>query len=82
MKRLVAGLGVVAGLGTGLAWTGAASAAVPVGGCPSDRWELRASPTHSTGSPAVDLNEDGLSCWMEAPEGGGIFTVQDNVVRQ
>ena len=78
MKRLVAGLGV-ATLAAG-AWTVAAAAAVPVGGCPSGRWELRASPSHSIGSPAVDLNMDGLSCWMEAPEGGGLYTVQDNVV--
>ncbi|HEX2701260.1 MAG TPA: hypothetical protein VHM89_13755 [Acidimicrobiales bacterium] len=78
MKRLITGLGAVA-VAAGV-WAGGAHAAVPVGGCPTDAWELRASPSHSIGSKAVDLNGDGLSCWLEAPAGSNLFTTQDNVV--
>ena len=65
-----------------LASAGPASADSPIGGCPSPKWELRASPSEDVaGTPSVDVNADGMSCYMEAPEGGGIFTIIDNVVR-
>ncbi|HZD17955.1 MAG TPA: hypothetical protein VE669_07425 [Actinomycetota bacterium] len=51
-------------------------AGTPVGGCPTPEWELREDPGHAN----TDLNGDGLSCWLEAPEGGGVFTIIDNVV--
>jgi hypothetical protein len=61
---------------------GPAAADPPIGGCPSPKWELRASPSDDvSGTPSVDVNADGLSCYLEAPEGGGIFTVIDNVVK-
>jgi hypothetical protein len=55
----------------------------PVGGCPTPEWELRASPApgETSGEQSNDQNGDGLSCYLEAPEGGGIFTIIDNVVR-
>ena len=37
-------------------------------------------PVDSTGTASFDQNGDGLSCYLEAPEGGGIFTVIDNAV--
>jgi hypothetical protein len=52
----------------------------PVGGCPTDEWILDAAPTEGTGLPSADGNGDGLSCFLEAPEGGGIFTIIDNRV--
>jgi len=53
----------------------------PVGGCPTSEWELRASPPADIkGSASTDQNGDGLSCYLEAPEGGGIFTIVDNPV--
>lgn len=65
-------------LWTGLMfWAPSASAGPPVGGCPTAEWQLRASPV---GHANADVNGDGLSCWLEAPEGGGIFTIIDNVV--
>lgn len=78
MKRLV----VIASLGLllplGLVGRGLAR---PVGGCPTDRWTLRAAPTGDvSGSPSADGNGDGLSCYLEAPVGGGIFTIIDNRV--
>jgi hypothetical protein len=57
------------------------SSARPVGGCPTDSWVLRASPPPDIpGSPSVDGNGDGLSCYLEAPVGGGVFTIIDNRV--
>lgn len=53
----------------------------PVGGCPTPSWELRATIDGATGAPSADGNGDGLSCYLEAPEGGGIFTIVDNRVR-
>jgi hypothetical protein len=68
--------------GLSLASAGPAAAGPPIGGCPSPKWELRASPSEDvTGTPSVDVNGDGMSCYMEAPEGGGIFTIIDNVVK-
>jgi hypothetical protein len=65
-----------------LASAGPAAADPPIGGCPSPKWELRASPSGDvSGTASVDVNGDGLSCYLEAPEGGGIFTIIDNVVR-
>ena len=53
----------------------------PVGGCPTDRWILDEAPTgEEVGIPSFDGNGDGLSCYLEAPEGGGIFTIIDNRV--
>jgi hypothetical protein len=53
----------------------------PIGRCPTPEWELREIPPESIGTPSVDGNGDGLSCFMEAPEGGGVFTIVDNRVR-
>jgi hypothetical protein len=63
--------------------TGApASGKPPVGGCPTASWELRPTPSGDlAGTPSFDVNGDGLSCYLEAPEGGGIFTIIDNAVR-
>ena len=59
---------------------GSALARPPVGGCPTVEWELRASPPPEiSGSQSTDGNGDGLSCFLEAPEGGGIFTIVDNI---
>ncbi|MGH2580970.1 MAG: hypothetical protein ACRDGP_09025 [Actinomycetota bacterium] len=57
-----------------------ANARPPVGGCPTSAWVLRASPTGASGAPSIDQNHDGLSCFLEAPVGSGLFTVIDNVV--
>ena len=61
---------------------GSAHARPPVGGCPTPEWELRASPApgESPGWQSNDMNGDGLSCFLEKPEGGGVFTIIDNVV--
>lgn len=66
-----------------LAWTAPAAARPPIGGCPTPEWELRASPSGGgvSGLPGVDLNGDGMSCWLEAPEGSGLFVIMDNVVK-
>ena len=54
----------------------------PIGRCPTADWELRASPPPEiSGSQSTDGNGDGLSCFLEAPEGGGIFTIVDNISR-
>jgi len=69
-------------IGSTLAAAPAAVARPPVGGCPTSSWELRESPSGDiTGTASADQNGDGLSCYMEAPEGGGIFTIVDNAVR-
>lgn len=52
----------------------------PVGGCPTDEWILDATPAGGAGFQSADGNGDGLSCFLEAPEGGGIFTIIDNRV--
>jgi hypothetical protein len=66
----------------GFAWTALAAASPPIGWCPSSKWELQTSPPEDvSGTPSVDVNGDGMSCFMEAPEGGGIFTIVDNMVR-
>jgi hypothetical protein len=57
---------------------GSAVAKPPVGGCPSAEWFLAPSPDDISGSPSADQNGDGFSCFLEAPEGGGIFTIVDN----
>ena len=77
MKRmLVIVLGVL--LPLGLVGTGLAR---PVGGCPTDRWILAPAPTGDiSGITSADGNGDGLSCYLEAPVGGGIFTIVDNRV--
>jgi hypothetical protein len=65
-----------------VAWTVPAAAGPPIGGCPTPEWELRASPSGGvSGAPGVDLNGDGMSCWLEAPEGSGLFVIMDNVVK-
>jgi hypothetical protein len=68
-------------IGSAVAVAPAAVAKPPVGVCPTSEWELRASPPDITGSASVDQNGDGLSCYLEAPEGGGIFTIIDNPVK-
>ena len=68
-------------IGSTLAAAPAAVAKPPVRGCPTSSWELRESPpVDSTGTASFDQNGDGLSCYLEAPEGGGIFTIIDNAV--
>jgi hypothetical protein len=68
-------------IGSALAAAPAATAKPPVGQCPTSEWELRASPTGGTnGGASNDQNGDGLSCYLEKPEGGGVFTIVDNVV--
>jgi hypothetical protein len=57
---------------------GSAVAKPPIGGCPTAEWFLDESPTDITGAQSVDQNGDGMSCFLEAPEGGGIFTIVDN----
>lgn len=76
MRRLLVSMAAIGALVVPLA--GSAAAKPPVGGCPSARWFLAPSPTDVSGSPSVDQNGDGLSCFVEAPEGGGIFTIVDN----
>ena len=81
MRRIVIMSALI--LGSTLWAAPAADAKPPRGGCPTPEWELRASPPAD--DPAfngkTDQNGDGLSCWLEAPEGGGIFTIIDNTVR-
>jgi len=81
MKRIVAIFVLATSISIGA--IGVADAGPrPAGGCPSAKWELRAAPTGDvSGSPSVDGNGDGLSCYLEAPEGGGISTIVDNTVR-
>ena len=76
MRRSLTWAAAVAALAMPLA--GPAVAKPPVGGCPSSSWFLAESPDDISGSPSVDQNGDGLSCFLEAPEGGGIFTIVDN----
>jgi len=76
MRRLLAMTAAIGALALPLA--GSAAAKPPVGGCPSSSWFLAPSPADISGSPSVDQNGDGLSCFLEAPEGGGIFTIVDN----
>lgn len=68
---------VMMSMSLGLASEGLAR---PVGGCPTDEWILDAAPTDVKGITSTDGNGDGLSCYLEAPEGGGIFTIIDNRV--
>ena len=71
-------------IGSTLAAAPAADAKPPVGGCPTSEWELRAAPPADDPDfvGKSDQNGDGLSCYLEAPEGGGIFTIIDNTVRR
>jgi hypothetical protein len=55
-----------------------AAAAPPVRGCPTEAWELLPTHTGGPGDPSADGNGDGLSCFLEAPKGSGIFTIVDN----
>jgi hypothetical protein len=78
MKRLImiVSVGMLAPLGLS-----SGGLAKPVGGCPSDNWILDAAPSGDiSGSPSADGNGDGLSCYLEAPAGSGIFTIIDNRV--
>jgi hypothetical protein len=56
-------------------------ASAPVGECPTAKWVLRASPSAGSGAVSVDVNGNGLSCWLEEPEGSGLFTVIDDIAR-
>jgi hypothetical protein len=58
-----------------------ATASPPTRGCPTSEWVLRASPSGGSGVPSVDQNHDGLSCFLEAPRGSGLYTVIDNAAR-
>ena len=71
----------VIGGGSLLAWPTAVGARSPIGECPTAAWELRAAPSGGSGTASVDVNRNGLSCFLEAPEGGGVFTVIDDVAR-
>jgi hypothetical protein len=71
----------VIGAASLLAWPNAVGARPPIGECPTGAWEHRAAPSGGSGVPSVDVNGNGLSCWLEAPEGSGLFTVIDDVVR-
>ena len=42
---------------------------------------LLASPSGGSGTASVDVNGNGLSCFLEEPEGSGLFTVIDDVAR-
>ena len=75
--RRIAMVFVMMSVPLGLASEGVAR---PVGGCPTDEWILDAAPTEGGGLQSTDGNGDGLSCYLEAPEGGGIFTIIDNRV--
>ena len=82
MRRLRKSM--LVGLVSGASLIAAPNAAVaipPEGECPTPRWELRAAPSEATGAPSTDVNRNGLSCYLEAPEGGGIFTIIDDVAR-
>ena len=82
MRRII-GAAALAGMLT-LSAVATALAGPPQGGCPpGGRWALG-----STGDfgPLIagtdpDLNGDGQVCGFEAPEGGGIYTIVDNVMR-
>jgi hypothetical protein len=75
-----AGLAVGAVFVVTVTSAGSALGSPPVGGCPTAEWELRASPSPEiSGWQSTDGNGDGLSCFLEAPEGGGIFTIVDNI---
>jgi hypothetical protein len=77
-KRVVVGTIVGASL---IFASGPVFAGAPVGECPTPEWELRAEPQDASGAPSVDVNGNGLSCYLEAPKGSGVFTVIDDVVR-
>ncbi len=73
-------VGVIGGASL-LAWPSAVGAGAPVGQCPTAEWEHRAAPSHGTGGQSFDVNGNGLSCYLEAPKGSGLFTVIDDVAR-
>lgn len=77
MRRLVLCVCAI-GLMAGGPLAGSAVAKPPIGGCPSPEWFLDDSPDDISGAQSVDQNGDGMSCFLEAPEGGGIFTIVDN----
>ena len=64
-----------------LAWPTAVGARPPIGECPTGSWEHRAAPSEGSGVVSTDLNGNGLSCYLEEPEGSGLFTVIDDVAR-
>jgi hypothetical protein len=76
MRRLLISVCAIGALTLPLG--GSAVAKPPIGGCASSSWFLAESPDDISGSPSVDQNGDGFSCFLEAPEGGGIFTIVDN----
>ena len=78
MRRLLIGVCAIGALIVPLG--GSAIARPPIGGCPTSRWLLAAAPEEpSPGDRSTDLNGDELSCYLEVPEGGGVFTIIDNV---
>src|SRR4030095_13338751 len=56
---------------------GSAPSSPTVGDCPTAEWELGASPPpgETSEEQSNDRNGDRLSCFLEVPEGGGIFTI-------
>ena len=76
MKRGLIAAFVLGGcLGAAMAPAGAGRS---VRGCPTEEWELHPTGDIPTGSPSADGNGDGLSCYLEAPKGSGLFTAVDN----
>ena len=80
MRRVRVLLVLVTGAVSFLLPMNANAGAPPVGGCPTSAWVLGPNPTGEV-SGRIDQNHDGLSCFLEAPVGSGIFTIIDNVVR-
>jgi hypothetical protein len=60
---------------------GSAPSSPTVGDCPTAEWELGASPPpgETSEEQSNDRNGDRLSCFLEVPEGGGIFAIVDNI---
>lgn len=82
MRRIITAAGAAALLSASLVAT--ALAGPPVGGCPpGGRWALGTVEQFGglTAGTDPDLNGDGMVCGFEAPEGGGIYTIVDNVMR-
>jgi hypothetical protein len=79
MRKVVIVMTLV--IGASVSGVPAGVAGPPIAGCPTPSWELRAAPSGGQGVGSFDQNRDGLSCYLEAPKGSGLFTVTDNVVR-
>jgi hypothetical protein len=80
MRRAGTVLLLIAGA-VSISFPTSATASPPTRGCPTSVWVLRASPSGTTGTPSFDQNHDGLSCFLEAPRGSGLYTIIDNAAR-